>query len=99
MPHFASGNKALFLGLLTSLNEDFLQKRGIGGGVGVPLDSRVEGWNGGGGLVIHQIRKIDVMGNLACLGYIGDEQLPGCEGFIVNHFKNPYIKQPGFNGK
>ena len=30
------------------------------------------------------------MGNLACLGYIRDEQLPGYEGFIVHHFNNPY---------
>ena len=55
-----------------------------------PLDSH-------GRTVIHQLRKMAVMGNLACLGYIkyvgqglGDEKLPGYEGIIVNHFKNPY---------
>ena len=33
------------------------------------------------------------------LGYIGDEILPSYIGIIINHYKDPYINQPGFNGK
>ena len=32
-----------------------------------------------------------------CLGYRGDEILPSYVGIIVNHYKDPVIKQPGFH--
>ena len=34
------------------------------------------------------------------LGYIGDEKLPSYIGdYFINHYKDPVINQPGFNGK
>ena len=32
-------------------------------------------------------------------GFVGDETLPSYFGIIINHYKDPVIKQPGFNGK
>ena len=34
-----------------------------------------------------------------CLGYIGDGKLPSYMGITINHYKDPVIKPPGFNGK
>ena len=37
--------------------------------------------------------------NLGWLGYIGDDKLPSYIGIIINHYKDPVINHPGFNGK
>ena len=36
---------------------------------------------------------------IGCLGYIGDFTTQLCGDYFINHFTDPVIKHPGFNGK
>ena len=54
---------------------------------------------------LKSIVEVTLMSNeerpAGCFGYIGDEILPSYVGIfkIVNHYKDPVIKQPVFHGK
>ena len=36
---------------------------------------------------------------IGCLGYIGDFTTQLCGDYFINHFTDPVMKQPGFDGK